>query len=51
MFSRKFFLTIILSFVLCSFAEANAQWVQSGVGEYEYTGAATPNKFSACSSV
>ncbi len=41
MLIRKIFLTIIFSLMLCSFAEANAQWTKLGCGEYEYTGAAT----------
>ena len=43
MFIRKIFLTIVLALVLCSFADAKAQWVKLGCGEYEYTGAATNN--------
>ena len=43
MLIRKIFLTIVLALVLCSFADAKAQWVKLGCGEYEYTGAATNN--------
>lgn len=49
MLIRKIFLTVILTLTLCSFAEANAQWIKLGRGEYEYSGAATndPTKITS----
>lgn len=40
---RKIFLTLLLTLALCNFAEAHAQWVKLGSGEFKYMGAATNN--------